>query len=163
MSKRSGFTLIELIVVLAIIGLLAGMLLTALSSARTSAKKARARADTKQIELAWKMYMQEYHRFPEEVTVTEMGPEAVSILRGDDSADAMKDNPKRIVFLDFQRGKSGVSFKDPWGAVYRVKLATKEEVDHVTVYGQNVPRAAAVWSAGPDGALGTADDLKSWE
>jgi len=54
--NRSGFTLVELLVVIAIIAILAALLLPALSAAKAKAKRAICLGNLKQLALAWTAY-----------------------------------------------------------------------------------------------------------
>ncbi len=53
----NGFTLVELLVVISIIGLLASVVLTSVNSARNKAKVARAAADLRQLILVLNLYL----------------------------------------------------------------------------------------------------------
>ena len=59
-NSRSGFTLVELLVVLGVIGLLAGLLLPALAQARLRGQSAQAMNNLRQLGLAWLLYADDH-------------------------------------------------------------------------------------------------------
>lgn len=63
-SKQKGFTLLELLIVVAIIGLLASMILVGLSSFRTKGRDARRVADLRQIQNGLEIYYTKNLRYP---------------------------------------------------------------------------------------------------
>ena len=60
MRRMSGFTLVELLVAIAIISVLAALLLPVLSRARESAKRASCTNNLRQIGLAFELYLHEH-------------------------------------------------------------------------------------------------------
>jgi prepilin-type N-terminal cleavage/methylation domain-containing protein len=61
---RRGFTLIELMVVVTIIGILASIVLVSLDTARVKARDARRLADIRQTVLGLEFYVDEYRHYP---------------------------------------------------------------------------------------------------
>lgn len=65
-TKARGFTLIELIVVIAVIGFLASVVFAALADARLDARDKRRIEDVKQLERALHLYANDNNHFPRE-------------------------------------------------------------------------------------------------
>ena len=63
-QQKKGFTLVELLVVISIIGLLSSVVLAALNSARMKARDAVRLSDTTQVLTALAMYYQDYGKVP---------------------------------------------------------------------------------------------------
>jgi len=64
MSRRRGFTLVELLTVIAIIGVLLSLLLPAIQSAREAARRANCRNNLRQVALALTHYYDANKQFP---------------------------------------------------------------------------------------------------
>ena len=129
-----GFTLIELLVVVTIIGLMAAILIPAISKALSSAKRARALSQIRDLDGAVKRYFAEYGKMP--VPAGDNGG-VDKLYEGAFQADVIEIlisvntnlNPKKIVFLDLDPASFGVKtvvemlkaldegkpYKDPWG------------------------------------------------
>ncbi|HTB85815.1 MAG TPA: type II secretion system protein [Candidatus Sulfotelmatobacter sp.] len=73
--RRSGFTLVELLTVIAIIGILAGMLVPVLSVVKTKALVARARTEESSLVTAITSYDADYGRYP--LTTAELAAASV--------------------------------------------------------------------------------------
>jgi general secretion pathway protein G len=63
-AKRLGFTLLEILIVIAIIGLLAAILFPVFASAREAARKSACLSNLRQLGQAMSMYTQDYDKYP---------------------------------------------------------------------------------------------------
>ena len=154
---RSAFTLIELLIVIAIIGILMSLLFPAVNSAIDAAKKASAQNDVTQIATAITAYNTEYGRLPGTGSSDTMGivnKALTDILSG---VANNTNNPRQIVFLEIQpwkKGKGGTNtsgeYLDPWGGKYQVALDGDYD-NTLTGVGTNgstasLRKTVAVWS-----------------
>lgn len=149
-SRKTGFTLVELLTVIAIIAILMGILFPTIGSAIESAKKAQAKNDTIQIVTAVKGYFTEYGKYPSvtgaSYATASSGSNATDWFAGEDdnnnrlfdvlraTAQNPVGNPRKIVFLEIpsvkkdtvgkrQKGIAGDGrWYDPWGNVYRIRI-----------------------------------------
>ena len=158
MKNRRCFTLIELLAVIAIIALLAGLLMPAISQSQKAAKKASARGDIANLETAVSQYYQEYSVLPDYSSYSTL----IECLQ---NAGSYSGAGRGIPFLDVQ--SSPGSYVNPWDQDYSVDLdngstgdttAYDGQIDNAgpnstTVYGN-----AAVWTDVPNG-----DVLTSWD
>jgi len=186
-KNTTAFTLVELLVVIGIIGILAGLISTAVVSAKKKALVASARIEIKNIVGAISKYESEYNRYPcpmnmnaaEDMVFGLDGQNAaiIDILRDNDSPNYNPNharNPRRIVFIEAKIATStempGIgpdgTWRDPWGRAYRIGIDynydNKVDIPAGIFSTNSIPVPVAVWSAGADGKDGTPDDIKSW-
>jgi prepilin-type N-terminal cleavage/methylation domain-containing protein len=131
LPNRSAFTLVELLVVISIIAILAGLALPAVNGALDSARKAQAKNAAVQIANAVTAYETEYGRLPTNSGTT-VDTTFIKILTGEDAAN----NPRGIVFMEVQawkKGKGGtnaVGYCDPWNAATAYAIALDNNYDN---------------------------------
>ncbi|MBX7156775.1 MAG: type II secretion system GspH family protein [Verrucomicrobiae bacterium] len=116
-SNRShpqrAFTLVELLIVISIIAILAGLGFPALTAAKNAARKTQTASLLNTIKIGITAYMTEYGRLPdigsassdeEYRSDSQEFKTLVNTLSGakDDDAEAIRLNPRRIPFCDFQ-------------------------------------------------------------
>lgn len=132
--RQRGFTLIELMVVVVILGILAAVVVPNVMERPEQARITAAKNDIKAIQSALDMYKLDNHRYP----TTDQGLEA---LVEEPSTEPKPDNWSR--YLDRVP-------EDPWGKPYRYMNPGKHsDVD--------------IFSLGPDQRQGTDDDIGSWD
>jgi prepilin-type N-terminal cleavage/methylation domain-containing protein len=187
--RARAFTLLELMVVIAIIVVLAGLLFPAVQSVLERAKKVQAKNDVTQIVIAVNAFYTEYGKYPLSPTTpndTSYGTSTTndklfSELRNFGATD----NPRGIVFMsppeskDPTNPKSGIAsstsgsvgqYFDPWGKVYFVRIDSDydNQVDNPynadTGAGSNKVRQGVIaWSGGKDGNAPDTSGTKSFK
>ena len=189
-SRRtsSGFTLVELLVVISIIVVLAAMSLGAVNVASKRAKKVQTLNDATRLKSALDGYYREYNRMPSfgmQSDEMEMEGQAASellvILLGKEEVGGDMQNSRQIPFLDAKsvtnKAKGGLVFSsssanalpegfyDAWGKPFRLKIDDDYDGDIPDPLKQGgVIRSTtfAIYSYGQDGKLGEGDDIKTW-
>ena len=78
MSHRSGFTLIEILIVVSIIGMLASIVLVGLGSFRSRGRDARRAADLREVQNALELYNEKQGSYPQVSDWGELGDALVS-------------------------------------------------------------------------------------
>ncbi|MEF8792650.1 type II secretion system major pseudopilin GspG [Thiohalorhabdus sp.] len=132
-NRQRGFTLIELMVVVVILGILAAVVVPNVMERPEQARITAAKNDIKAIKSALDMYKLDNHGYP----TTDQGLEA---LVEEPRTEPQPANWSR--YLDSLP-------KDPWGNPYRyLNPGKRGDVD--------------VFSLGPDSQQGTDDDIGSW-
>ena len=125
MLKRN-FTLVELMIAIAIIAILAGMLIAAANGAIKKAEKAKAKSGAVELVNAIRHYQSEYGVLPvasfssssclDGNTSKTAYQTFIKMLQGDDTAcTSLGENSRRIQFLEkTNNGDDEDIYKDPW-------------------------------------------------
>lgn len=134
-TMQRGFSLIEIMVVLLIIGLMAAVVAPQILGNQEEAQLKKAAVDIQQLEGALEMYKLRNNRFP----TTEQGLQALVSMPTIDPV------PRNYPEQGFIKRLP----EDPWGNDYQ--LISPGETAAIDIY-----------SLGPDGMAGTEDDIGNW-
>jgi len=138
-SRRAGFTLLEILVVLAIIGLLAGLAISNSDKIFGSSQEAIAKVFVRDsLKTSLVRYRIELGDYPSTA-------EGMAALL---AAPANKSDRWRGPYIDSPGNKAPL---DPWGEPYQYRYPGTHNKGGYDLY-----------SKGPDKADGTADDIGNW-
>jgi len=170
--RSKAFTLIEMLVVIAIIALLLGILVPAVTNTLQSAKKTKAATQCGAIADAVKLFYNDYGYLPAPLTAQGFAPgtgeDAAGYFDEDDSKQILQVlmaepenynnnhslNPKQKIFIDLEDMEEDGTMLDPWGNQYLIKL--DRDFDGKVSYesgSEGFRTRAVVVSAGPDGEM----------
>jgi len=140
-KNNNGFTLIELMVVVVILGILAGMIVPKLMGRTDEAKQVKARTDIVAIETGLKLYHLDNGNYP----TTEQG--LLALVKRPDSEPI----PAKWVIGGYLEKKKVP--KDPWGRKYLYLCPGLNGDYDIISYGAD----------GTPGGVGKNMDINSWE
>jgi len=138
-ARRSGFTLIEVLIVIAIVVALSGLVGIALFSKQKEAKVGLAKTDLRTIESGLKQFRVKFDRYPTD-------EEGVEVLWNKEKLDADADAAKWT--KELEKPMKADQWGTPWS--YRQKSDHGDE------------DTFDLWSFGPDKQEGGDDDIVSW-
>lgn len=138
MKKQQGFTLLEIMVVVVIMGMLSAIVATNVMGSKEQASIEKAGMDIKALDNALDMYKLDNHRFP----TTEQGLDA--LVNKPTSSPEPKSYRKDGYIKDLPQ--------DPWGNDYMYINPGTHNSSRYDLY-----------SLGPDGEDGTDDDIGNWK
>lgn len=134
-TRQSGFTLLELMVVVVILGVLASLVVPNVLGNKAQADKQKAKADIMTLENALDMYKIDNNQYP----TTEQGLKAL--------VNKPQTQPFAVNYRD--NGYIRRLPQDPWSQDYKIRSPGQHgDID--------------IYSAGPDGIEGNEDDIANW-
>lgn len=139
-KRRQGFTLIEIMVVIVIMGIMAALVVPRVMGSTDQARTAAAKADIQSVMTALKLYKLDNIRYPSQ-------QQGLDALVNKPSVAPIPNNYKAGGYLEKLP-------KDPWGGDYQYQNPGKHgEID--------------IYSYGPDGATSSGEDgqavIGSWQ
>ena len=173
--RKHNFTLVELLTVIAVIAILAGLILAAVNGAVKKAEMTKAKAAIVTLHNAIKQYESTYGRLPIASGVgaapltTAQYQWLIQLLQGDSTiANYTTYNPKNIRFLEVQGNSPGV-YQDPWDQNlhvafdhdYNGQIDGSSTGASIPGLGSTIYYSVAIWSVGPDGESDTGNDKKN--
>ncbi len=142
MKRQSGFSLIELMIVVVILGLMATLLVPRIMDRPDEARVTKAKVDIRTLESALRLYRLDNGAYP----TTEQG--LAALIRKPDIAPIPR-NYRDGGYLEVSSVPT-----DPWGNAYRYRSPGQQGRDY---------EITSLSADGKEGGTGFAQDINSWE
>ena len=153
--RKSAFTLVEIMVVVAIIAILAGLVLGTAGYATRKADHSKAVADMEKIKNGLEEYRLQYGGYPE--NLNEDNPKALSAALWEKPQD---DGIKPFLIMKgWNDDAIQYDVLDPWGNPYHYYYNPKGDPRYAEH--NNSKFGYDLWSDGPD-KVEEADDINNW-
>jgi prepilin-type N-terminal cleavage/methylation domain-containing protein len=167
-----GFTLVELLAVMAIIAIIAGLTIGAFSYANRRSVESRTKAEIKALELAIEAYKLDKGAYPASANTTRgtvsaaiaNSKELYKALSGNSAGTSLApDSGNRAYFTAFNDGKNGNITKD--SGLYYILDPNRSPYNYIagSPSVQTNKVSFDLWSFGIDGVNDTADDIANWK
>jgi prepilin-type N-terminal cleavage/methylation domain-containing protein len=159
---RTAFTLVELMAVIAIIGIVMALVFPAMMRAYEAARVDRARTEVANLDMALQAYQTEYRAWPLGQSGGAFDTSLLNVLVGRVTSTERTRNPNRRVFIEVGPLSTNAvgTLVDPWNQPYRYAVDHNYD-NEVDAEGELIRgRRTAVWSLGPEGVNETR--IRSW-
>lgn len=171
--RTAGFTLIEILVVVAVVGILASILIPVAGRAAKGSKKRKAQVEVSSLKMAVEQFHQDHHYMPFKNTGGKKGMVGEDKWAQTDDSDWMEmlqgENALKKNYFTAKTDDTG-KFLDPWGHAYYVGMDRNQDgyvegTGDVGGAGKIARDIVGVYSLGEDGQKATTDDIAtfSWE
>lgn len=114
-TSRRGFTMLELLIVMAIVIILISMIIIAIGMANRYSKKAAAITEVKTLATAWEQYHSQYMKWPSFASETTAIGITGTVCRTLLGENIDTNNPRSIQFMSFPRTNWLGNPVNPWG------------------------------------------------
>ena len=141
-NGRRGFTLVEVLLVILILGMLAGVAIVALSGTREGAREDTTALLIKEVESSLDRYNLDINHYPTEA---------------EDGLDALRTKPQ------FEEEELAEKWNGPYLKKDPVDAWGNKLNYEVVEAGAEVSVPVKVWSSGPNEISGDEDDIRNWE
>jgi prepilin-type N-terminal cleavage/methylation domain-containing protein len=118
-----GFTLVEVLVVMGMIGILMATAATGLVRAKSQARITKANTEVRELIRAWLAYEAAYDGWPTELPAGGTEIEATQA----NLKELLGEGQNQVVFLNAQM-RNG-AFRDPWGEPYKIRFSARPQQD----------------------------------